>query len=126
MGWNDADVWWVRESVSAQALADGITIPALSLKEQGQAEFEARMNNPAFDRWCREKYFSESTGSARLVQSTHFHRDLTKTRQRIDKLKMIRPELESHEVATWMIDARGALRPENDTLEDDTNSSEVS
>lgn len=126
MGWNDADVWWVCESVSARAIADGITIPARPLIEVDQAELDARMKDPAFDRWCQEKYFSESTGNARLVQSTHFHRDLTKTRQRIDKLKMIRPELESHEVATWMIDARGALRPENDTIEDDTNSSEVS
>ncbi len=122
MGWNDADVWWIRESVSARAVAEGITIPARPLIGIGQAELDARMKNPAFDLWCQETFFSEYSGSARLVQSTHFHRDHTKTLSRIDKLKSIHPGLESHEVATWMIDALGDLRTETDTPRDDPKS----
>jgi len=61
------------------------------------------MKVPVFDRWCDARYFAVANGTAKLVQCTHWRRDLHKSRKQIDTLKSIHPKLESVYTNSWMI-----------------------
>ena len=94
MGWNDSDVWWMPESISALAAAEGITIPANLTGPPDRDVFDARLNQPVFDRWCQARFFDESVGTAKFVQGTYSLRGVRKSLKRIEKLRSAFPRLE--------------------------------
>ncbi len=104
LGWSDMDVWWTDESVSAAAHADGIVLSPFD-RAWTADELQARMENPAFDRWCRARYFAEETGTARLVRTTHWGCQAAHMRRLAAQLRARHLRLESVEVSTGLIDA---------------------
>ncbi|MCX5691599.1 MAG: hypothetical protein NTV94_17710 [Planctomycetota bacterium] len=103
VGGNDANVWWTRESLEARALSEGISIPRTALGDSDSIEIQTRLRNPAFDRWCQERFFDVTNGQAVLVQSTHWRRDLDKTLKRVEGLRLAFPGLQTVDTSTGMI-----------------------
>lgn len=102
LGWNDADVWWTRESIRAAAHRDGIALPNYG-EPPTPDDFPARMENPAPERWCRDRYFDPDRGIACLVQSTHWGHQLRGTQRRIRSMRARWLRLESLEIWTGML-----------------------
>lgn len=102
-GWNDTDVWWMPESISALAASDGIKLPTGTFDSPDRAEINIRTENPVFDRWCQTRFFDTSSGTAKLVQSTRLLRHQRQTFARIRKLNAAFPKLETATSYTLMV-----------------------
>ncbi len=87
LGWNDADIWWTRESVTQRAAIEGLTLLNKSSTDSMRDEHDARMKESEFDRWCEVRYFDPARGMAKLVQTSHSRRDRDKLKSRIENLK---------------------------------------
>ena len=105
MGWNDADVWWIGQSVGAAAKEAGVAIPLQGNEPEADAEWDTHMENAVFERWCLRTFIDRSTGMAKLVQSTRSRRGGLRALAKAEALRVRHPSLEVVQVATWM--ARG-------------------
>lgn len=94
-GWSGVDVWWIRESVSKLAQAEGITIPRYTPELIDIEELKARVANPIFDRWCLSRFLDSASGTARLVQITLSRRSAEQVKERVGRLLTRFPTLES-------------------------------
>lgn len=103
-GCNDANVWWTRESIEARALSEGILLPQSVSGDSVPLEFDTRLRNPVFDRWCHGRYLDATRGHAVLVQTTHSRRALDQALKRVEHLRSTFPGLQTITTRTWMIE----------------------
>ena len=92
LGWHDTDVWWTGELVAEQLLHAGIPLP-LPLESESSSNFDARMENPLFDRWCRSQFFDPKSGRGKLVQSTLSAIGKGSIQRRVAELQRAHPNL---------------------------------
>lgn len=102
-GWSDVNIWLADTSVTALATEAGVTARPLRLSGQFEPEdMEARLLNPAYERWCVARLFDRSSGIARLVHSTHSGRGHRQAIERVERLRSNHPMVEFLEAETWM------------------------
>jgi hypothetical protein len=103
--WSDVDLWWTTDSVTAAAAQAGIRVP-------GNREFDLgwRNTNSDFDRWCQSRYLDQTSGTAVLLQSTHWQHQERRLNDHIRSLQNTYPLLEHVDVLLWV--AASAARAE--------------
>lgn len=102
IGWNDSDVWWIGESIGAAAMKAGVPISAMPSEPESDEQWEARLKEPVFERWCLRTFIDQPDGKAKLVQSRRSARAGRRALAKAESLRARYPMLEVVQVATWM------------------------